>query len=179
MLATTVQHIPAEVLNHVFKQLEPCDLKSVVLVCERWRDIAEAPNLWTWVFHWVNRGNLANMPYILAAKRMQAIKTIAIRSFSEELLRAIIRHPSIQELDLTDADWSLSTINSELLVSLFLKIKVITVDMNTLSNIQTIRLNEALKSIPDMTGFHFNESCSECHMLDRIVRIRRGTKQER
>ena len=178
MLATTVQHIPAEVLNHVFKQLEPGDLKSVVLVCERWRDIAEAPNLWTWVFHWVNRGNLANMPYILAAKRMQAIKTIAIRSFSEELLRAIIRHPSIQELDLTDADWSLSTINSELLVSLFLKIKVITVDMNTLSNIQTIRLNEALKSIPDMTSFHFNESCSECHMLDRIVRIRRGTKQE-
>ena len=72
MLATTVQHIPAEVLNHVFKQLEPCDLKSVVLVCERWRDIAEAPNLWTWVFHWVNRGNLANMPYILAAKRMNA-----------------------------------------------------------------------------------------------------------
>ena len=118
------------------------------------------------------------MPYILAAKRMQAIKTIAIRSFSEELLRAIIRHPSIQELDLTDADWSLSTINSELLVSLFLKIKVITVDMNTLSNIQTIRLNEALKSIPDMTSFHFNESCSERHMLDRIVRIRRGTKQE-
>ena len=139
----------------------------------------EAPNLWTWVFHWVNRGNLANMPYILASKRMQAIKTIAIRSFSEELLRAIIRHPSIQELDLTDADWSLSTINSELLVSLFLKIKVITVDMNTLSNIQTIRLNEALKSIPDMTSFHFNESCSERHMLDRIVRIRRGTKQER
>ena len=99
-----------------------------------------------------------------------------IRSFSEELLRAIIRHPSLQELDLTDADWSLSTINSELLVSLFLKIKVITVDMNTLSNIQTIHLNEA---IPDMTGFHFNENCSECHMLDRIVRIRRGTKQER
>ena len=47
--------------------------------------------------------------------------------------------------------------------------------MNTLSNIQTIHLNEA---IPDLTGFHFNENCSECHMLDRIVRIRRGTKQE-
>ena len=110
MEAVTVQSLPAEVLEHVFRQLEPNNLKTVVLVCKRWRDIGEAPKLWTWVYHWVNRGNLANMPRILASKRLRALRMIAVRSFSEDLLRAIIKHPSIQELDLTDADWSLSTI---------------------------------------------------------------------
>ena len=171
MEAVTVQSLPAEVLEHVFRQLEPNNLKTVVLVCKRWRDIGEAPKLWTWVYHWVNRGNLANMPRILASKRLRALKMIAVRSFSEELLRAIIKHPSIQELDLTDADWSLSTIEPELLVSLTLKMKDITVDMNTLTDVQTTLLSEALEAIPQVNRFLMDKSCSEDQKFDRLVRI--------
>ena len=101
METVTVQSLPAEVLEHVFSQLEPSNLKTAVLVCKRWKDIGEAPKLWTWVYHWVNRGNLANMPRILASKRLQALKAIAVRSFSEELLMAIIKHPSIHYKNLT------------------------------------------------------------------------------
>ena len=84
---------------------------------------------------------------------------------------AIIKHPSIQELDLTDADWSLSTIEPELLVSLTLKMKNITMDMNTLTDMQTTLLSEALETIPQVSGFRIDESCSEDQKFDRIVRI--------
>ena len=168
METVTVQSLPAEVLEHVFSQLEPSNLKTAVLVCKRWKDIGEAPKLWTWVYHWVNRGNLANMPRILASKRLRALKAIAVRSFSEELLMAIIKHPSIQELDLTDADWSLSTIEPELLVSLTLKMKEMTVDMNTLSDMQTTFLSKALESIPQITGFPLDESCSGDQKFDKF-----------
>ena len=176
MEVITVQSLPAEVLEHVFRQLEPYNLKSVVLVCKRWRDIGEAPKLWTWVYHWVNRGNLANMPQILACKRQRAIKMIAVRSFSEELLRAIIKHPNIHELDLTDADWSLSTIDPKLLISLILKMKDVTLDKSTLTDVPTILLSEALESIPKITGFCIDKSCFVDEKLNGTVRIRRGTR---
>ena len=172
MRATSIQRFPAEVLEHIFKQLEPRDLKSAVLVCRRWREIGEVPKLWTWVYIWVNRGNLADMPFILTLKRLQNLKMIAVRSFSEELMTAIIKHPHIRKLDLTDADWSLSTFDPNIVTSLIFKMNDVTLDMSTLSDNQTIGLSEALESTPHISGFRIID-CSGAHQSSRIVRVKR------
>ena len=172
MRVPSVQRFPAEVLEHIFNLLEPIDLKSAVLVCRRWREIGEAPKLWTWVHIWVNRGNLANMPIILASRRLQNIKTIAVRSFSEELITAIMKHSHIRKLDLSDADWSLSTFDPNIVKTLIFKMNDVTLDMCTLSDNQTIGLSEALESTPHISGFRIID-CSGAHQSSSIVRVKR------
>ena len=172
MRTTSVQRFPAEVLEHIFKQLEPRDLKSAVLVCRRWREIGEVPKLWTWVYIWVNRGNLADMPFILTLKRLQNLKMIAVRSFSEELITAIMKHSHIRKLDLTDADWSLSTFDPNIVISLIFKMNDVTLDMGTLSDNQTISLSEALESTPQISGFRIIDCCG-AHENSGTVRIKR------
>jgi len=44
---TGAGELPAEMLERVFLLLGPQDLNAVVLVCRRWRDVGEAPHLWT------------------------------------------------------------------------------------------------------------------------------------
>ena len=41
--------LPVEVLELILCLLSPGDLKAAVLVCRRWREVAEAPGMWTWV----------------------------------------------------------------------------------------------------------------------------------
>ena len=42
--------LPEEMLEQVFSHLAPKDLKTVTLVCIRWKNIAAtSPALWTWV----------------------------------------------------------------------------------------------------------------------------------
>ena len=95
MHTTTVQSLPAEVLENIFKLLEPSDLKSAVLVCQRWRDIGDTAKLWTWVHYEVDRRNLLNMPQVLALWRLQNTKMLVVRSVSEELIKAIIKDTQI------------------------------------------------------------------------------------
>ena len=39
--------LPYEMVMKIFKMLPPQDLKVLVLVCRRWRDMGEDPSLWT------------------------------------------------------------------------------------------------------------------------------------
>ena len=41
--------LPVEVLESILSLLSPGALKAAVLVCRRWRDVAEAPGMWAWV----------------------------------------------------------------------------------------------------------------------------------
>ena len=41
--------LPAELLERVFGLVPPLDLRAVVLVCRRWREVGEVPGLWAWV----------------------------------------------------------------------------------------------------------------------------------
>ena len=147
MQTATVQSLPAEVLENIFKLLEPSDLKSAVLVCQRWRDIGDTAKLWTWVHYEVDRRNLLNMPQVLALWRLQNTKMVVVRSVSEELIRAIIKDTQIKNVDLRDADPSLSNLDPELLISLILKMNEVSFDISSLSDIQKNGIKKTLESL--------------------------------
>ena len=159
MQTATVQSLPAEVLENIFKLLEPSDLKSAVLVCQRWKDIGDTAKLWTWVHHRLDRRNLLNMPQVLALWRLQNTKMLVVRSVSEELIRAIIKDTQIKNVDLRDADPSLSNLDPELLISLILKMNEVSFDISSLSDIQKNGIKKTLESSTCIEGTQVIKHC--------------------
>ena len=159
MQTATVQSLPAEVLENIFKLLEPSDLKSAVLVCQRWRDIGDTAKLWTWVHYEVDRRNLLNMPQVLALWRLKNTKMLVVRSVSEELIRAIIKDTQIKNVDLRDADPSLSNLDPELLISLILKMNEVSFDISSLSDIQKNGIKKTLESATHIEGTQVIKHC--------------------
>ena len=49
MAPLTNARFPLEILELIFVNLSPADLKSAVAVCKRWREAGESPQLWAWV----------------------------------------------------------------------------------------------------------------------------------
>jgi len=105
------------VLERVFRRLCPRDLKAAVLVCRRWREVGEAPKLWTWVWrsywplfeHYRGReirklSDPTKVVQVFGSRRLQNMTSLKIVTISEELLRAVAVHPSIRELDICEAD---------------------------------------------------------------------------
>ena len=92
--------LPAEMLERVFRLLPPRDLKVVVAVCRRWREVGEAPSLWTWVYLAVVRRNLGRMVEVLGSRRMQAATRLVIRAVSPTLLTAVLHHPTLTDIDI-------------------------------------------------------------------------------
>ena len=45
---STISDLPVELFSYVFGLLAPEDLKTVTLVCQKWKGIAYEPKLWTW-----------------------------------------------------------------------------------------------------------------------------------
>ena len=66
-----ISQLPEAVLKKIFRLLAPRDLRTVVLVCRRWREVGEAPRLWPWVTVTVTRENINKMNKVLARRRMQ------------------------------------------------------------------------------------------------------------
>ena len=159
MQTATVQSLPAEVLENIFKLLEPSDLKSAVLVCQRWRDIGDTAKLWTWVHYEVDQRNLLNMPQVLALWRIQNTKMLVVRSVSEELIRAIIKDTQIKNVDLRDADPSLSNLDPELLISLILKMNEVSFDISSLSDVQKNGIKKTLESSTHIEGTQVIKHC--------------------
>ena len=99
-----MEALPAEVLERVFRLLPPRVLRVVVLVCRRWREVGEAPGLWSWVFLTVDQRNLGVMPGLLASRRLQGVVELRARAVSEELLQVVAHHPGLRSLDMSDAN---------------------------------------------------------------------------
>ena len=90
--------LPAEMLERVFRLLPPRDLKVVVAVCRRWREVGEAPSLWTWVHLAVVGKNLWGMVELLGRRRLQGATRITIRAVSCELLLALLEHSGMRSV---------------------------------------------------------------------------------
>ena len=90
--------LPVEMLERVFRLLPPRDLKVVVAVCRRWREVGEAPSLWTWVYLKVVGKNLWGMVEALGSRRLQAATRIIIRAVSRDLLRALLDHSGMRSV---------------------------------------------------------------------------------
>ena len=159
MQAVTVQSLPSEVLENIFKLIEPSDLRSAVLVCQRWRDVGDTLKLWTWVHYRVDRRNFPNMPQVLDSRRLQNTKMVTVRSISEELIRALIRDTQIENVDLRNADSSLSTLDPKLLISLILKMNEVSFDISTLSDVQKSGIKGTLESVTYIEGTQVIKHC--------------------
>jgi len=109
--------LPAEVLERIFRLLPPPTLKVILQVCRRWRDVGEAPSLWTWVsLPPVTELSLPSAANMLRSKRLSLATCLEARAVSRELLEAISNHPALRGLDIGYSTCSLSAIPAPLLV---------------------------------------------------------------
>ena len=130
--------LPAEMLEKVFCHLDPNDLKTVMLVCKTWNEVAEAsPVLW----YWVKIRSLCQ----LKMKRIQGAREIHLPSFScqltegspkgiwHKLLQAILQHPGLKKFTWSPwlsnkRDIKLTAAEVDLLTQVFAKMEEITIN---------------------------------------------------
>ena len=63
-----MEKLPTKMLLDIFQLLSYRDLKIVMLVCRRWREIGEIQRLWSSLPVIVNRRNMPLMPEILSTR---------------------------------------------------------------------------------------------------------------
>ena len=86
-------------------------------VCRRWREIGEAPSLWTWVsLPSVTETNLSSAVDMLRCKRLSVATCLEARFVSRELLEAIGDHPGLRGLDVGYSTCGLASFPASLLV---------------------------------------------------------------
>ena len=98
--------LPDEMLEGVFTLLPLHTLMVVVAVCRRWREVGEAPWLWTRARLRVTGENLLEVPGVLAGRRWMALGCLVVREVSHHLLTAIIQHPGLKRLEINYVDLS-------------------------------------------------------------------------
>ena len=90
--------LPPELLHHILGLLAPRDLKAAVLVCRLWRELGEAPGLWTWAFLRVTSENQSTMLEFLEGRRMKTVRQLRVEEVSDEVLEAVDRHQGLREM---------------------------------------------------------------------------------
>ena len=107
--------LPPEMLHQVFCLLPPRDMKNVLLVCQLWREVGEAPGLWSWVVLRVTRENMANMPEVLGIRRLKTVRKLMAWTVPVELLKGLARHQLLRVMEVGGA--ILPTADPEVLVT--------------------------------------------------------------
>ena len=98
----TMQKLPVEMLLCIFKLLSYEDLKLIVLVCRRWREIGETPRLWSSLHFIVSTRNMSVMPEILSSRRMEGLKKLRIETrLSKKVSQTIVRHTGLREFEIS------------------------------------------------------------------------------
>jgi len=97
----------------------------VVLVCRRWREVGEAPGLWLWVSLVAGEGSLAAMPAMLDSRRLSRKTCLEARVVSEELLRAMARHPALRSVDMGHPSCALARQETGLLVAAVTRLETV------------------------------------------------------
>ena len=99
---TIIELIPTQMLLYIFELLLYRDLKIVMLVCRRWREIGEIQQLWGSLPVIVNKRNISVMPEILSTRRMLGLNKLRIETeLSEKVSQTIARHPGLREFELS------------------------------------------------------------------------------
>ena len=91
--------LPPEIINKIFQNLSSQSLKNVMLVCKKWKVIAEDPRLWTWCQITVeNKNDLKK----LNIRRLQWIESINLASFQpfelDVLLKRLEQLPKLKKI---------------------------------------------------------------------------------
>ena len=107
--------LPPEILHQVFRLLPPRDMKNVMLVCQLWREVGEAPGLWAWVVLRGTWDNMSSMAEVLDSRRIRTVRKLMVWSVSEEILKAVARHQGLNVMEVGGE--GLSVVDPNLLVS--------------------------------------------------------------
>ena len=128
--------LPVEILQRVFKLLPKKDLKTVVQVCRRWREIGDTPILWEWLlFPIVNQDNLdITSELLLNSTRLSGLQALAVRAVSEKLLLAVSLHKSLWRLDI--ASTNLTSVDPTVLARAICQMKIVDLGRSLFSSAQ-------------------------------------------
>ena len=101
-----MENLPTEMLLYIFELLSYRDLKIVMLVCRRWREIGEIQRLWSSFPVIVNTRNMSLIPEILSMRRMQGLNKLRIETkLSEKVSETILSHPGLREFELSERNY--------------------------------------------------------------------------
>ena len=164
--------LPAEMLERVFRLLPSQELMTVVQVCRRWREVAEAPILWAWLrLPTVNQDNLAAISELLQhSKRLQALEALVVRSVSEDLLAAVAQHKSLKRLDI--ANTSLSSVEPTVLAKAICQMEEVDMGRSLFSPAQANVIFQSLaegSNVNNLSLFNTNLSTVKPQLLARAV----------
>ena len=105
--AVSVCSLPQEMLLKIFTLLSRSDLYNVLLVCRKWRTVAETPWLWRRMEVVVGQIKVTNMN-LLNATRLRSVKRVRLFSLyhpdeeeAEAVFTAILEHEGIRELNIS------------------------------------------------------------------------------
>ena len=107
-----MDRLPQEVLNtvleKVFMLLPHEDRKAAVMVNRVWRQIGEAPHLWSWVvLPEVDKDNSELVSEMLATRRLEKVANLIVVEASDTLLPGLVQHTSLKSLTLCDVSENL------------------------------------------------------------------------
>ena len=137
--------LPTEVMLRIFHMLGNQDLSKVVLVCRRWRDIAEDPSLWTWGRIRVRSAYDVQM---LGIKRLQGVQKIWVvwgaweSQELDKLFQIVRRLRNLSNLYMPHI--SLSSLDPELLVTAVNKVEELYMYNCQMTSNQAIAMFEGL-----------------------------------
>ena len=129
--------LPVEILERVFKLLPKKDLKTVVQVCKRWREVGDTPILWDCFpfFPTVNQDNINNVSELLLnSTRFRGLQALASRTVSEKLLLAVSQHKSLWRLDI--ASTNLTSVDPTVLARAICQMEIVDLGRSLFSSAQ-------------------------------------------
>merc|ERR1712130_84095 len=99
--------IPAELLYQVFRALPRQELKIVVQVCQRWRQVCETPELWSWATVTIGKWNVSSIVESLAKRRLGGVSSIWLWEISPSLFEVLSLCPRLREVNVhADISWA-------------------------------------------------------------------------
>ena len=103
-----MDQLPQEMWMKIFSMLSLSDLSNVMLVCRRWRVVAESPWLWRRMEIVVGQMKVTNMSLLSNTTRLRSVKKVKLLSRyhpdeeeAEAVFGAILEHEGITELNIS------------------------------------------------------------------------------
>ena len=164
--------LPPEMIYSIFCLLSPQDMRTVMLVCRRWREVGQDCRLWSWVRIVINQDNIETMSEILDCTRLRMLGHLELRRMTDDILESVLRLRGIQTLKI---GWCDLTTHQFHYVSLhFLNLIMNTEDM---ALIDSGLLARAVTKVEDVTlvllRLNVSQITAICNAITEESRIKR------
>ena len=155
--SVSVSSLPQELLMKIFSLLSRSDLYNVLLVCRKWRTVAETPWLWRRMEVVVGQIKVTNMN-LLNSTRLRSVKRVRLFSLyhpdeeeAEAVFTAIQEHEGIRELNISQN--KISRVNPDTLAK-------------AVSSMEQVNLHNAKLTVQQVDAVFEELSCTNrLHML--------------